>query len=483
MRRNLDIPDNISIKSVQFLEDCVVISMDSDKLNEYYNYFVNKYKEIRSAGMLAVGGFVSETLFLTDYVGNTCRVIFANVVGDHVVTHEREHITFFEYYERQKPSKIIVPEVNQRLETNKKFKQKLDEQKINDFYNVSDSARSYLRPILESCKLLYYEELICEFSYLFFIDKPNRAERMSSILNYVPDWFDLATVHTLWINHDYGESMSQIVNGMRDVITELPDLSPEEKLKLGWELELQAAKVSAEARTISNWMATLWKKTGGDIEEFITILEVIPYKYISSIGYFIDQDPKKLQQQLKRVDPEQRRLEEQSLWRMMLRHAEDNENIRQLPKIETYVQNLKNLMRNKSEQNQLIDTQKLFQYLQNEMITDYLAIDKDLIETLYREYSLFINQLASVGAPIHQYDWLMVSFIKTYLNKLLNFQAIQNAIKELLTEKGYDDHAIGIVIDEYERLLEAEDGKKKTGFGYRIIEEEGKIWENMRKGK
>lgn len=480
LRSNLNVPDDVQIRSVQFLEDCVVVTMDEKSVNTFFDYVQKKLGAAKAEGLITIPGFISDTLFLKDKDGNSCRVIIADESPGDVIPHEREHIIVQEYYKRKKPKEKKEPEPDLRIKTRDEFRKRLESEKTQDAQTILRVAENYLGPILKDNKLLFYDEVIASSTHLRSIDKEDKTksgERLRTILENVSKRFDLVEIQALWTSHVYGANMAQVVDGVKDAISELPNLSLMDRLKLEWQLELQAASVAAESRIISNWLSQLWKESHGNAEEFITTLEVIPFKYITSIGYFIGQDPKNLAEQLKQKQNEQYRPQEQSLWRMMLRHAQENEKIKNLPGLTTYSQGIKDALRKKCVHHGKVDMKKLYSTLLKDVVRYYTAKEKDVIKLLYREYSSLFNRLNRLDIPVNQYSWMLRGFIETYGRKLLNFQAINNAILELLAENNASDMS-DEVMKTYETLMFG-DREKRNGFGHRIINEEFQLWSKL----
>ena len=472
IRKTLDIPNEIKINTVKFLEDCIAISMDGENVNSFYEYYIQKNGEKKAEGLLSIGGFVDNQLFLSDRKGNNCRVIIFHENNEWALPHEREHIVFREYYQRAKNQKQEKDRRDQRIQRKEKFKEELDKVDSKDPQQILLFAKRYLKPTLDSYKQLFYEEVLSDIPNLNNVKEKDRYDSLNQLLEHNSHFLKLAETHFLGENHTYGTNMVNVVNGIRDVIME-KDLPYGEKLKICYELEVLGSEVAAESRIISKWLLELWNTVHGDIDEYTSILEVIPFKYISSIGYFINKDPKVFEADIAEKKDQKRAQNKQVLWRMMVRHAEDTPSIQQLPDKKSSTQKIKEAIEKSAIIDGYLNIDMIYAFLSKDVVNIYSQLEANLLKSLYPEYIREWSEYKNIGVPVTENEWLVKSFVEIYVLKLLDFRAIEKAISELLIENNLTEKS-DEVIKKYRQLLE-----DKNGFGYKINDNADKVWTEL----
>ena len=211
----------------------------------------------------------------------------------------------------------------------------------------------------------------------------------------------------------------------------------------------------------------------GDIDEYTSILEVIPFKYISSIGYFINKDPKVLEADIAEKKDQKRAQNKQVLWRMMVRHAEDTPSIQQLPDKKSSTQKIKDAIKKSAIIDEHLNIDMIYTFLSKDVVDIYSQLEANLLKSLYSEYISELSEYENIGIPATENEWSVKSFVKTYVLKLLDFRVIEKAVYELLIENNLADKSAE-VMKKYRQLLE-----DKNGFGYKINDNADKVWTEL----
>ena len=208
----------------------------------------------------------------------------------------------------------------------------------------------------------------------------------------------------------------------------------------------------------------------GDIDEYTSILEVIPFKYISSIGYFINKDPKVLEADIAEKKDQKPAQNKQVLWRMMVRHAEDTPSIQQLPDKKSSTQKIKDAIKKSAIIDEHLNIDMIYTFLSKDVVDIYSQLEANLLKSLYSEYISELSEYENIGIPATENEWSVKSFVKTYVLKLLDFRVIEKAVYELLIENNLADKSAE-VMKRYQQLMD-----DKKGFGYQIIDNTNKVW-------
>jgi len=208
----------------------------------------------------------------------------------------------------------------------------------------------------------------------------------------------------------------------------------------------------------------------GDIDEYTSILEVIPFKYISSIGYFINKDPKVFEADIAEKKDQKPAQNKQVLWRMMVRHAEDTPSIQQLPDKKSSTQKIKDAIKKSAIIDEHLNIDMIYTFLSKDVVDIYSQLEANLLKSLYSEYISELSEYENIGIPATENEWSVKSFVKTYVLKLLDFRVIEKAVYELLIENNLADKSAE-VMKRYQQLMD-----DKKGFGYQIIDNTNKVW-------
>ncbi|MDE2589578.1 MAG: hypothetical protein KGL95_07930 [Patescibacteria group bacterium] len=284
IRTAFDIPQNGSTR-FSFLEDCCVITMPNDALNEYRIITSQKMGADSSKyNGLEVEGFTADYFYLTDPQGNRCNIIFVNS-DTQEVEHEHEHAIFSRYFTPSEPMAY-----QQHEDLREAFGGHVSE--------LMEELEGKSIPLGEMKTVaILFALLESGFSGSF------RNELHAYGMNNKVDKYTLLHVAELFNPigfHTQGNGF--IMRVMMDMLLE------QTRSEFGQDslqthtaeaiMEFLAINFVRKNRVIAGWANSLWEKVGGDKEEFISTLYAIPLHRMWKIGYFIDQDPNELKRQL-----------------------------------------------------------------------------------------------------------------------------------------------------------------------------------------
>ncbi len=313
IQRQLELPENFSFQNIQFLENCCAVRLSHEDRQRFLKHLIEKVDGGGVPTGFTAEGFYQAGLFLEDDHGRKCMVICTND-SQSTQDHEQEHTVFEIYYQRQKLQKE-KPKEQIRQRVRQEMSEQLKETNAKDVKVVADLVKAQLRKTLFDNRVRFYNEFIAFGTGVL-------PQNSATFYENIASWFKYSHLDSVGAFHPYGVALRQTVDGLVDGVmaTNLPE---EDKLKIWWEIEKEGCFFQKQIETIGSWIQRLWIKTGEDKEEFVSILYALPIERVWQIGYFIDQDPLKLRQQIQAIEPVKEEVEAYSWWAMQIRNLNE----------------------------------------------------------------------------------------------------------------------------------------------------------------
>lgn len=435
LREKIGLPEDTTV-SPQFLEDCVAVRMPDLSLNAYWRHKVEQIGVSVPEGN-EINGIYLHDVYLEDEEGNRCNVFLSKDTESEesrrAFLHESGHEIFGNYYDREK--KVDRSPINDlRAYYSQFYISHMQDHEVLEASGIQKVLSRGLQIVLNSHSKLFYNEKFAD-GYSGKLEGARNA--------YEAKDFDPTAVYAFKQVYTYTETLSKRLDGIIDAL-HTTSLSPEDKLRIQWNLEKQTTVSVFQNYIIDTWIASLWRKSHGDRIEFISSMMAVPISRIWNIGHHLDTDPEIMKQQLME---EPQDLNQRVASRMMIRNIHD----KGYPDmIKTYVSEFPGYIEDHlpAITDSLSDETKTKVVVDDFMSNLFAPRFEGLADRIFEEQVAFFENLRR--AEIADIDHgVILNFVVKNLDEAFDFSEYNNIFSSVLKNANIDESAANALLKRW----------------------------------
>lgn len=462
---HLDIPEGISIKRVAFRTNACALFMRPEDITTYDRY-LDKRSGLDISDNYDAGAFIASNLYLEDDKGNRCAIIIVPYYEEEsqqewvheTLLHEEEH-TVFRYYQNKllKPSTL---KADKRTSFTLKALDALRDVNTASMTSVENILIPRVRNVLSKYRLLFYNEMVVSGAS-FPIDL-GQIEGIAEDFDPVKLSYDIGNIY------QYADSMMQKIDGLLDSLRSTA-LSDRQKIEVWWNIEKKVAQFTLQNYTIGRWLEELWQAGNEDSERFVSRMYAVSITKPWNIGWFIDEDPQKMHQDLFK-EPNTAKI----IRRMMMRNMQKINTTAIQPQKEICIKNILEVIQERLSDFQKLDEQTWRSTVQELFLSYYLPTYIQMAQVIFPAQEKLIQDIKEAGiADIDPYA--AVKFTNEYLDYFFNNRSILRAIESFFLTPDMEYQRLRIQ-DKWTTVKDIQTDSGQT-LGEVVIKEKQALWD------